>query len=131
MSNLDKAKGALLEKEIEKADAKEEEKDNTEDDYDEEEDDEYNDEEYEHLPAWCMIKGCTFEAHYWIDTTVGFVEKKVPTKTPSTFYLCESHRDVLQNEDGEYHHIRLDTGEITNIEIGTYCCNEECNECNN
>jgi hypothetical protein len=84
-----------------------------------------------HVPQWCMINGCTDEATKWIDTDNGFSERGMITQTiPDTFYLCGDHASAIANEDYEYNHLRIDTKEIHNNEIGEYSCHDECKECN-
>ena len=67
----------------------------------------------------CTIGGCGQEAVYWIDTTEGFVERLLTTATaPDTFYLCRDHYNEVANDDGEYVHLRIDTGELIHFETG-------------
>ena len=90
-----------------------------------------------HIPKWCDVIGCTQEATYWIDTGEGFVESLLAksTKAPSanqTFYLCIDHQYMLMNQEtGMYTHLRVDTGEVHELEIGSYSCSPDCHDCNN
>jgi hypothetical protein len=85
----------------------------------------------EHVPAYCSISHCQDEASYWIDTSNGFTEALLPSLTvPETFYLCSNHMTLIVNdEDGNYHHLRIDTGEVEVVEIAGYSCHEECEVC--
>jgi hypothetical protein len=83
----------------------------------------------EHIPEWCMVSGCAREADYWIDTSDGFTETLLATvDAPETFYMCVDHMATVAN--GNYSHIRIDTGEITEVEIAGYSCDQECEVCN-
>jgi hypothetical protein len=86
----------------------------------------------EHIAKICNVTECKTEASYWIDTGDGFVESLLATvSVPSTFYLCADHMSELANEEtGCYHHLRIDTGEMFQLEIGSYACSEECDICN-
>lgn len=84
----------------------------------------------EHVPKDCMVKGCDEEASYWVDTAVGFVESLMETDTPSTFYLCAPHQAEMRNElTGNYHHLRIDTGELFELVFGGYACHPDCETC--
>jgi hypothetical protein len=76
-----------------------------------------------------MVTGCEQEASYWIDTSEGFTERLLEmTTAPDTFYICTDHMNDL-DLDGSYRHLRIDTGEIYQFEIGKYCCHDECEDC--
>jgi hypothetical protein len=84
----------------------------------------------EHVRKDCMVEGCEDEASYWIENA-GFVETLLADKLPDTFYLCVNHQYELMNQEtGLYHHLRIDTGEILKFEIGGYACHLECEVCN-
>jgi hypothetical protein len=70
------------------------------------------------------------EASKWIDTSNGFVETLLNSPAPETFYLCSDHASAVANENYEYVHLRIDTGEIETYEIAEYACSEKCAECN-
>jgi hypothetical protein len=36
---------------------------------------------------------------------------------------------ALCNDDGNYRHLRIDTGEIVDLEFGKYACHDECEVC--
>ena len=77
-----------------------------------------------HIPVHCMVAGCKDEASYWIDAEEGFLETLMGITAPKTFYVCVDHMNDLQNEeDGNYHHLRIDTGEVFVFEFAKYCCN--------
>jgi hypothetical protein len=83
-----------------------------------------------HIVKMCDVEGCETEASYWIDTTEGFVENLLHHEPKTTFYLCLDHQYVLMNGNGMYAHLRLDTGEIDELEIGSYACHPKCRDCN-
>ncbi len=83
-----------------------------------------------HVPKFCMVADCKVEASYWIDSE-GFVEALMSEPAPETFYLCSDHMTkVVNDETGNYHHLRIDTGEIFEMEIAGYACDPECEICN-
>jgi hypothetical protein len=85
----------------------------------------------EHIAKMCDVKGCDTEASYWIDTSEGFVESLLDGQPNDTFYLCLDHQYALRHEDSEsYAHLRIDTGEIIELEIGSYACHPKCRTCN-
>jgi len=86
----------------------------------------------EHIAQQCMVRGCQAEASYWIDATDAFCETLLDSSLPHTFYLCLDHQYELSGKDereGGYLHLRIDTGELHWIEIGTYACSPDCNVC--
>lgn len=83
-----------------------------------------------HIVRMCGVEGCKAEAAYWIDTTEGFVENLLHSEATNTIYLCLDHQYVLMNGNSMYAHLRLDTGEIIELEIGSYACHPKCRECN-
>jgi hypothetical protein len=85
----------------------------------------------EHIAKECNIMGCDSEASKWIDTSEGFVETLLLTaKAPDAFYLCTGHASAIANEDYEYVHLRIDTGEFGTYQIAEYACSEDCETCN-
>jgi hypothetical protein len=86
-----------------------------------------------HIPQTCDIAGCEQEATYWIDTSEGFAENMLGNGSKDTFYLCLDHQYELngkEEHEGFYVHLRTDTGEIWQREIGKYSCSDNCDECN-
>lgn len=88
----------------------------------------------EHVAKRCMVRGCETEAEFWIDATTGFCESLLVTSpTPETFYLCSDHQYELSGKDdmdGIYVHLRIDTGELHQMEIANYACHPDCGVCN-
>lgn len=83
----------------------------------------------EHQPAYCMIAECKKEASWWIDASEAFYEALGNLDLSDTFYLCSDHYGKIQNENGNYTHVRIDTGEMYDITIGGYKCHDDCEEC--
>lgn len=74
----------------------------------------------EHIEKYCDIKGCADAvgrgyASHWIARDGGAL--------PGTFYLCQDHKNLLQNDEEEYAYIN-DRNEIAILEIALYCCDE-------
>ena len=87
----------------------------------------------EHIAKPCMVRGCDSEAMYWIDATRGLCPSLPGTTLPYAFYLCLDHQDEINARDGKeggYLHLRVDTGELSWIEIANYvCCHPNCEIC--
>ncbi|MGO9267717.1 MAG: hypothetical protein ACLQBA_23000 [Candidatus Binataceae bacterium] len=84
----------------------------------------------EHVAKHCMVRGCDAEATFWIDATRGHCPSLPGTTLPHTFYLCLDHQDELDaREEGGYLHLRVDTGELSWIEIASYACSPDCDIC--
>ena len=86
----------------------------------------------EHVAKQCMVRGCDAEAQFWIDATRGLCPSLPGTTVPHTFYLCLDHQDEINARDGKeggYLHLRVDTGELSWIEIANYACHPDCEIC--
>lgn len=73
-----------------------------------------------HNPAYCNITDCKAEADSWIEE---------PTADNQTFYLCQEHREQIEDEDGFYNIIDTENKSIVGVEIAIYQCNENCEVC--
>jgi hypothetical protein len=73
----------------------------------------------EHVPSYCQINGCKDEASWWIPVDDMFTETPLGEgDAKGTFYICSNHYGQVQNENGNYTHIRVDTGKIYDVTIG-------------
>ena len=77
-----------------------------------------------------MVYDCKDQASWWIDTSQGFTETLLGLgPAHDTFYLCSDHYGEIQNENGNYTHIRIDSGDMHDITIGGYLCHDDCEVC--
>lgn len=81
-----------------------------------------------HIAKKCNVRGCKNEADSWICTDKLSGDFDVSHR--STFYLCEDCREELGENDGFISFLNPETGKIRQIEVGIYCCSNDCLVCN-
>lgn len=81
-----------------------------------------------HKSVKCNIKGCKEEAIRWFPTAE--ISGDFDMKLKHTFYLCDTHKEMLSPEDDTVKFLNPETGKLREIELGVYSCSEQCIECN-